>query len=389
MNKNDFRFIAHSDITTDLLVFTGFLENWQLVIHRKPKENAQIVIIRVMPKSFEIGVKSSPKRRKLWVVLGVAAIVLIAALLFRGRLAAFAQFLSGEKTVNVNAEEARGALAAAVASSLGVDVAQDSDEDGLKDWEEAVWQTDPQKPDTDGDGTTDGDEIKANRNPLQIGPDDQLSQLPLAGELSSPAAGEDNVTFALTKNLLTSGVLGAINEKGEITSTDFLDRLTLPENLAATINLEEDLIVAQDLPTTSDNSAARVADYFHTLLAIYQKRLGPYRSDLVILEEAVKNEDYSKLAELDPLIVGLNEIIAEVKALPVPTNWRATASREVNYLLKTKRAWEIFRNTERDPLATLFVIRPRINLLLKMIQFHDDLRRDLTAIGVAFELPRP
>jgi hypothetical protein len=43
----------------------------------------------------------------------------------------------------------------------------DSDNDGLKDWEETLWGTDPHKADTDGDGTPDGQEVKDGRNPLK------------------------------------------------------------------------------------------------------------------------------------------------------------------------------------------------------------------------------
>ncbi len=39
----------------------------------------------------------------------------------------------------------------------------DSDSDGLKDWEETLWGTDPKNPDTDGDGTEDGSAVEAER----------------------------------------------------------------------------------------------------------------------------------------------------------------------------------------------------------------------------------
>lgn len=51
----------------------------------------------------------------------------------------------------------------------------DSDGDGLLDWEEGLWGTDPFNPDTDGDGAVDGDEVKLSRNPLISGPDDEMT----------------------------------------------------------------------------------------------------------------------------------------------------------------------------------------------------------------------
>ena len=50
----------------------------------------------------------------------------------------------------------------------------DGDQDGLKDWEEKLWGSDPANPDSDGDGTTDGAEVIAERHPMKAGPDDQL-----------------------------------------------------------------------------------------------------------------------------------------------------------------------------------------------------------------------
>lgn len=48
----------------------------------------------------------------------------------------------------------------------------DSDGDGLFDWEEILFGTDNKNIDTDGDGTSDYDEIKQNRDPLSNSEDD-------------------------------------------------------------------------------------------------------------------------------------------------------------------------------------------------------------------------
>ncbi len=55
----------------------------------------------------------------------------------------------------------------------------DTDGDGLLDWEEALWGTDPKNKDTDRDGTSDGEEVALHRNPKKAGPMDSL-ETPIA-----------------------------------------------------------------------------------------------------------------------------------------------------------------------------------------------------------------
>ena len=52
---------------------------------------------------------------------------------------------------------------------------QDSDSDGLKNWEEELWNTNPNEPDTDKDGAPDGQEIKENRDPTLPWPNDKIT----------------------------------------------------------------------------------------------------------------------------------------------------------------------------------------------------------------------
>ena len=63
------------------------------------------------------------------------------------------------------AEQEKSPLVVALDTTSKLDA--DSDSDGLKDWEELLWKTDPSKTDTDGDGTNDNEEISLNRNPLK------------------------------------------------------------------------------------------------------------------------------------------------------------------------------------------------------------------------------
>ena len=54
-------------------------------------------------------------------------------------------------------------------------VTLDSDRDGLKDWEELLWKTDKTNADTDGDGTSHGEELALGRDPRKKGSGDKLS----------------------------------------------------------------------------------------------------------------------------------------------------------------------------------------------------------------------
>jgi len=80
----------------------------------------------------------------------------------------------------------------------------DTDSDGLKDWEEALWETDAKNPDTDGDGTLDAAEISQGRNPTVAGPDDALSEDLLSKAMSQASKDAENLseTDRLTREFI-------------------------------------------------------------------------------------------------------------------------------------------------------------------------------------------
>ncbi len=54
--------------------------------------------------------------------------------------------------------------------------AEDTDKDGLPDFEEQLRGTAPENPDTDGDGTADGEEVRLGRDPRKAGPNDAFAE---------------------------------------------------------------------------------------------------------------------------------------------------------------------------------------------------------------------
>ena len=75
-------------------------------------------------------------------------------------------------TFNLTRKETYVATTLEATTTNSALLAKDGDSDGLKDWEEQLWKTDPYNPDTDGDGLNDGEEVlQFNSNPLEIDTD--------------------------------------------------------------------------------------------------------------------------------------------------------------------------------------------------------------------------
>lgn len=81
----------------------------------------------------------------------------------------------------------------------------DSDQDGLTDQEEKLYGTDSKNPDTDGDGYSDGAEVKSGYDPTKPAPGDKLTVASLSNSENGKVLGDSD-------NNLTSQVSQKITE---------------------------------------------------------------------------------------------------------------------------------------------------------------------------------
>ena len=100
------------------------------------------------------------KKSVLVITCLIALVLIFGAVAYRNR-----------KTVYVASDTS---LKAGENSLLSKMAEIDSDNDGLKNWEESLWKTGANNPDSDGDGTVDGVEVRSNRDPRIKGPNDAL-----------------------------------------------------------------------------------------------------------------------------------------------------------------------------------------------------------------------
>ncbi len=173
----------------------------------------------------------------------------------------------------------------------------DADGDGLAMWEEALWGTNPNVADSDGDGTEDGIEIASRRNPLINQSDDSLESYPLV-----PGSAEDvNDASSTRTNSMARAFLSSLHESSQksggttLGDMDVLNTLLATEVLQNAITnpyTEENISIGDD----SDETLRTYANALGEHIAEYNTLGSPY--ELAIISEAVTNDRLGDLRAL-------------------------------------------------------------------------------------------
>ncbi len=265
---------------------------------------------------------------------------------------------------------------------------KDSDNDGLRDWEEELYRSDPNNPDTDGDGYLDGEEVDSGHNPIVKSPGDKLDFYPLP-------LGEK---YNLTQKVLDEETMGAILEAYVLEKGEYImdhPEVYSAESFAASVEkstLEEiskravaeafpqllektgdtiseipeifDIkVVDQDINITEDNNQEAIKLYLSQVSLILN-------SDIFFLQDqtfqaltsAFKNNDFFKLDQL----IKENDIKIEyAKSIIVPSSWKEIHKKGLELTLLIRNIFVSFRDIPNDPIKAQIA-------LLKFENFADN-----------------
>ena len=183
----------------------------------------------------------------------------------------------------------------------------DIDKDGLFDYEEPLYGTDPLNPDSDGDSFLDGEEISSNRNPTIPGPNDELrknltqrvSELTLSG-LTEGSLKPDSPNYVKSLNLVVDEIIyqSQIN-----LSTNQVSINTVPDSYKAVKSYEEKIVpLLESMVDKEGESILNLVDLidgtnffdesrlntqnksFQNLRSFASKRVFDINQDLLVLE---------------------------------------------------------------------------------------------------------
>lgn len=274
--------------------------------------------------------------KKLKIILG-ALVVLAGFLLTRIGLtiknsAETASRVRGESTIAQDFEENNV-------------LTQDSDNDGLSDWNEVIYATDPFNKDTDGDGYLDGEEIVSGYDSLD--PDSNSE----TGTTATPGLSQNSIN--LTDRLINLTMASTINNYGQFDPGQVNDQIYA--DIFQSINNEGSLSIFvpptldSDIRITEDNGPQSVNKYINSAAKVIEEVLFSSTGGITqnLNNIASSESDYPNYYE---------NAYRSLKILEVPSSWKEIHKTSLTSLLQLAKSFGVVKKLESDPVLAIFAV---------------------------------
>ena len=282
--------------------------------------------------AFDAIKKILPSKKVLITIVSIIVLILV---LFLGS--------KYKKAASTKVDQEFGATIPAVPAEVlkqAFDV--DTDQDGISDWEESLWATDPKQKDTDGDGISDGAFILAQRARMRetMPPDISLPQ--------SESEVFDRQFFATIAYLEQSGEL--TEERKKSLSDIYTTYVMQPINVGMT---REDIKIVSDDQINMRNYLLQIDDF------LAKNELIPSQ-----MAEFMQSVRFGSVSDelYGSIVIPYGRMIDTLKNMPVPEKF-------VNNHLALLNAVAIFKVGVLDGLGK--VADEPVYALRAVAQFKD------------------
>lgn len=283
---------------------------------------------------------------------------------------------------------AAGQLASILAPSSSTcepnpdDPNQDSDNDGLKDWQEMqLYNSDPCKTDTDGDGYLDGEEVASGYDPAKKAPGDELPGT--TPKNTRPLPDDINLTQELQQKLkdkIVQNKLSPFSADGKVLSGQELESNTMIQQAAQEVSnygdpFAPDKIDDDQIKIGEDNSIEAIQRYIvkaapYFITGNIDGEAATSRNEGQIFSNAVENGDFT---EIDRGLKGYTENYEELKNLTVPSDLAPLHKEQLNMISSLIKIYKTIRTSSDDPLKASLAIKYYQDIIQQLMSWSQKL----------------
>jgi len=299
-------------------------------------------------------------RKKIILIIGIILILIGAGIAF-----------SKKGKVEISLKEKKE-------NSLSQNI--DSDNDGLFDWQEIFYGTDPKNPDTDQDGILDGEEVKEKRNPLKKGNDSLIQSFDTS---TIPFSEEEKINFTqyfasivLGQMIVNTKVGNPVSSKENIEATLKVLEKKMPE-LLNQFEIETNYPQKNSIKICKNNSKKEIEKYFETFLKLFPPIFKEFDSEFLLKEIFINHNP----KPIEAFTKELKEKKEEFKNQCVPQGYLEIHQEMIGFFSVIENIFETFLEWEKDPLKTLVAIEELRILSERTKNFSQILKEKLKQDG--------
>jgi len=289
-------------------------------------------------------------------------------------------------------EHPQVAQASTESALLAQIAAKDTDGDGLPDWEEALYGTDPNVVDTRHLGMSDGQAVAQGLIvPKAIEDASLATSTPSASVPGAPeGAAAGSLTDSFAKNFFTLYLAAKRGANGAALTKDQISAIADQafSALAKTVAPAPDYKSASDLSISGQGSDAFVsyANAAAGVLAAHTVTLP--KSELDYLSDAIKG-DSAALAHLADISKAYRDIATGLSAVAVPQALASDDLALINAMARVSEAAGDFARVNTDPVAAMLALELYPSSVEALAQALQDLGKQYDAAHVALPAGSP
>jgi len=230
----------------------------------------------------------------------------------------------------------------------------DSDADGLKDWEEVLWGTNINNPDTDKDSYSDKEETNAGYDPLDPLSNEKTGKKNEPKEFIVPDISDSiNFTDEIARNASNQIIKGlAYGGEPDISSALDIMNQGITQDLAEFIASFYTRISEKELKVSYDNKWPSIQKYYADVNKIVFNEsyvMNPWINSETIFP-MIQAENF---LFADEIIDRFEKTINNAKEIVVPSDFLQIHKKGVELLMAEKKIFETIKEINKDPFKTL------------------------------------